>query len=68
MLNLARRVQVSSQQLGEGLAALGLSGDQHVIVHSSLKSFGTLDGGVQTLLDTLERCTRTLVADRKSVV
>jgi len=62
MLNLARRVQVSSQQLGEGLAALGLFGDQHVIVHSSLKSFGTLDGGAQTLLDMLERCTRTLVA------
>ena len=62
MLNLARRVQVTSQQLDEGLAALGLSGDQHVIVHSSLKSFGTLDGGAGTLLGALERCAATVVA------
>jgi aminoglycoside 3-N-acetyltransferase len=66
MLNLARRVQVSSQQLDEGLAALGLTGAEHLIVHSSLKSFGTLEGGpssggADTLLSALERRTATLV-------
>ncbi len=62
MLNLARRVQVSPQQLDEGLASLGLTGAQHVIVHSSLRSFGALDGGVETLLSRLEQHTATLVA------
>jgi aminoglycoside 3-N-acetyltransferase len=62
MLNLARRLSVSPQQLDEGLASLDLSGTQHLIVHSSLKSFGTLEGGAQTLLSALERRTATLVA------
>jgi len=62
MLNLARRLSVSPQQLGEALASLGLNGTQHVIVHSSLKSFGMLEGGVSTLLDGLETATATLVA------
>lgn len=62
MLNLARRLSVSPQQLGEALASLGLNGTQHVIVHSSLKSFGTLEGGVSTLLEGLETATATLVA------
>ena len=62
MLNFARRVHVTPHQLDEGLAALGLNGEQHLIVHSSLKSFGTLDGGADTLLSALERRTATLVA------
>ncbi|WP_407570417.1 AAC(3) family N-acetyltransferase [Deinococcus altitudinis] len=62
MLNLARRVQVSPQQLREALSSLGLTGTQHLIVHSSLKSFGTLEGGVETLLGELEHATATLLA------
>ncbi|GGJ82299.1 AAC(3) family N-acetyltransferase [Deinococcus aquiradiocola] len=62
MLNLARRVQVTPQQLDEGLSSLGLSGAEHLIVHSSLRSFGTLEGGADTLLRGLERSTATLVA------
>lgn len=62
MLNLARRVSVSPQQLDEGLEALGLDGRQHLIVHSSLKSFGLLEGGADALLDALDRHTATLVA------
>ena len=62
MLNLARRVQVSPQQFSEALTALGLTGTQHLIVHSSLKSFGTLEGGADTLLGELEHATATLVA------
>ncbi len=62
MLNLARRVSVSPLQLREALASLGLTGAQHLIVHSSLKSFGTLEGGADTLLGELEHATATLVA------
>ncbi|WP_424949457.1 AAC(3) family N-acetyltransferase [Deinococcus sp.] len=62
MLNLARRLPVSPQQLAEALESLGLDGTQHLIVHSSLKSFGTLEGGAGTLLGELERHTATLVA------
>lgn len=62
MLNLARRVHVTPRQLDEGLSALGLNGSQHVIVHSSLRSFGMLEGGAVTLLHGLERHVATLVA------
>ncbi|ULH15790.1 AAC(3) family N-acetyltransferase [Deinococcus sp. KNUC1210] len=62
MLNLARRVHVTPRQLDEGLSALGLDGSQHVIVHSSLKSFGLLEGGASTLLHELGRHTATLAA------
>ena len=47
MLNLLRRPAVTPAELDEGLRALGLDGSQHVIVHASLKSFGTLDGGAR---------------------
>ncbi|MDV6373836.1 AAC(3) family N-acetyltransferase [Deinococcus arenicola] len=62
MLNLLRKPAVHVAELDEGLAALGLDGTQHLIVHASLKSFGTLDGGVRALADTLWRRTATLVA------
>ena len=62
MLNLARRVQVTPQGLDEGLSALGLNGSQHLIVHSSLRSFGQLEGGAATLLHALTRRSATLVA------
>jgi len=62
MLNLARRLSVSPVSFKKKLASLGLNGTQNVIVHSSLKSFGTLEGGVGTLLDGLETATATLVA------
>ncbi|WP_029477440.1 AAC(3) family N-acetyltransferase [Deinococcus frigens] len=62
MLNLLRKPAVQAAELDEGLAALGLDGTQHLIVHASLKSFGTLDGGARALVDTLWRRTATLVA------
>ncbi len=62
MLNLLRKPAVTSAELDGGLADLGLDGAQHVIVHASLKSFGTLDGGAKALVDTLQRRTATLVA------
>ncbi|RJF73540.1 aminoglycoside N(3)-acetyltransferase [Deinococcus cavernae] len=62
MLNLLRKPTVGPLDLDEGLAALGLDGTQHVIVHASLKSFGTLEGGARTVVDTLLARTATLVA------
>ncbi|GGS14973.1 AAC(3) family N-acetyltransferase [Deinococcus knuensis] len=62
MLNLLRRPAVTPAELDEGLRALGLDGSQHVIVHASLKSFGTLDGGARTVVDALAARTATLVA------
>lgn len=62
MLNLLRRSTVTPQELDEGLDQLGLNGTQHVIVHASLKSFGTVEGGARALVDALEAHTSTLVA------
>ncbi|WP_221090654.1 AAC(3) family N-acetyltransferase [Deinococcus aquaedulcis] len=62
MLNLLRRPAVTPAELDEGLAALGLDGSQHVIVHASLKSFGTLDGGAKAVVDALAARTATVVA------
>ncbi|UBV41708.1 AAC(3) family N-acetyltransferase [Deinococcus taeanensis] len=62
MLNLLRRPPVSPAELDEGLRALGLNGTQHVIVHASLKSFGTLDGGARTVVDALGQAAATVVA------
>lgn len=62
MLNLLRRPALSSADLDRGLAELGLDGSQHLIIHASLKSFGSLDGGARAVVDALQRHTATLVA------
>lgn len=62
MLNLLRKPTATPDQLATGLAELGLNGEQHVIVHASLKSFGRLEGGARTVVDTLEQHTATLIA------
>lgn len=62
MLNLLRKAPVTPAELDAGLAELGLDGTQHVIVHASLKSFGQLEGGSRTLVDTLTARTATVVA------
>ena len=61
MLNLARRSHVTSSVLDEGLEGLGLDGRQHLIVHSSLRSFGTLEGGAAGLLGALQGHAATVV-------
>ncbi|MFC6617342.1 AAC(3) family N-acetyltransferase [Deinococcus radiophilus] len=53
---------VGAPDLQAGLAELGLDGTQHVLAHASLRSFGRLEGGSRTLVDTLQRCTATLAA------
>lgn len=62
MLNLLRRPALSAADLDLGLAGLGLDGSQHLIVHASLNSFGSLDGGARAVVDTLQRRAATLVA------
>ena len=62
MLNMMRRPQVTAPMIGEGLSALGLDGRQHVIVHASLRAFGQVEGGAQTLLGALTERTATLSA------
>ncbi|GAA3994311.1 AAC(3) family N-acetyltransferase [Deinococcus rubellus] len=62
MLNMLRRPQVTAAMIAEGLAALGLDGSQHAIVHASLRSFGQVEGGTAALLGELRRHTATLSA------
>jgi aminoglycoside N3'-acetyltransferase len=49
---------LSHNDIRQAIHALGLS-DQPICVHSSLRSFGTVEGGVDTVLDGLlaEDCT-----------
>ena len=42
---------VTKQLVKETLAGLGLKPDDAVIIHSSLKSFGIVDGGADTIID-----------------
>ncbi|MEF2277534.1 AAC(3) family N-acetyltransferase [Deinococcus sp. YIM 134068] len=62
MLNLLRKPPVTPADLDEGLAALGLDGSQHAIVHASLKSFGQVEGGARAMVDTLAGRAATVVA------
>ena len=62
VLNILRRLAVTPAELDGALAALGLDGSQSVMVHASLRSFGSLEGGAKTAVDTLLARTNTLVA------
>ena len=44
---------MNKQQLIEGFTALGLKPGMHVMVHSSLSSFGHVEGGADTVIDAL---------------
>lgn len=57
-----RRTTVTAAELDQGLRALGLSGQEHLIVHASLRSFGHLEGGAKAAVDLLAERTATLVA------
>lgn len=62
VLNLLRKPTVTARDLDEGLSGLGLDGTQDVIVHASLRAFGTVEGGAPALVDALARRCRTVVA------
>ncbi len=46
-------MEVTKEILKEKLSALGLKRGMNIIVHSSLKSFGKVDGGADTVIDAL---------------
>lgn len=54
--------EVTAADLAAGLRSLGLDGTQHLMVHASLRSFGRLEGGEETLLNALEQSAATLLA------
>ena len=37
----------------QGLADMGLTGQETILIHSSMKSIGPVDGGADTVLDAL---------------
>ncbi len=41
----------SKQQLKDQLESMGLKGDETILIHSSMKSIGEVDGGVDAVLD-----------------
>nr|WP_256487985.1 AAC(3) family N-acetyltransferase [Deinococcus sp. HSC-46F16] len=59
---MRRKPVVTPSDLGEGLATLGFSGSEHVMVHASLRSFGQLEGGAKAVVDALAERTATVVA------
>ena len=43
----------TKNQLKEQLKNMGLAGNETILVHSSMKSIGAVDGGADTVLDAL---------------
>jgi aminoglycoside 3-N-acetyltransferase len=41
----------SKQQLKDQLESMGLKGDETILIHSSMKAIGAVDGGADTVLD-----------------
>lgn len=41
----------NKQQLKDQLKSMGLKGDETILIHSSMKSIGEVDGGADTVLD-----------------
>src|SRR2546430_8845016 len=51
---------LSREAIASGLRALGLEAGSLVLVHSSLRSLGWVDGGAQTVIDRSEEHTSEL--------
>lgn len=47
---------IEKQDIVDGLKELGLSSGHHVLVHSSLSSFGHVIGGAEAVIDALLEC------------
>ena len=41
----------NKQQLKDQLESMGLKGDETILIHSSMKAIGAVDGGADTVLD-----------------
>ena len=46
-------MELTKEMLKEGFASLGIKPGTNLIVHSSLKSFGKVDGGADTVIDAI---------------
>ena len=46
-------MKISKEMIKEGLTALGIKPGMKLMVHSSLKSFGEVEDGADTVLDAL---------------
>ena len=53
-MNMQSTLTVSLSDITSGLDVLGVDAGDHVIVHSSLKSFGRVESGPGTVIDALE--------------
>ncbi len=53
---------VTTDEIADGLRQLGLDRSSSVIVHSSLKSFGSVDGGAEAVCDALTGICGTVLA------
>ena len=42
----------TKNNLKEQLSSMGLCGDETILIHSSMKSIGEVEGGADTVLDT----------------
>jgi aminoglycoside 3-N-acetyltransferase len=52
---VSRRMQVTTEQIVEGIRKLGVRPGDLLLAHSSLKSFGTVEGGADAVADALVR-------------
>ena len=55
---------LSVHEITEGLTRVGLKAGDHIVVHSSLSSFGKVSGGADTIIDAL----KTVVTESGTVV
>ena len=49
-----QELPLSRDDLVHGLRRIGLRAGYHVVVHSSLSSFGYVEGGADAVIDALE--------------
>ncbi|KQX48831.1 MULTISPECIES: AAC(3) family N-acetyltransferase [unclassified Paenibacillus] len=47
---------LTKQSLVESFRRLGIQNGTHLVIHSSLRSLGSIDGGAETVLDALLEC------------
>ena len=47
---------LTQQQIEDGLRALGVMSGMMLEVHSSLSSFGPVEGGAETVIRALKKC------------
>ena len=58
-------MQYTKKHLKEQLYQMGLNGTETILIHSSMKAIGDVEGGAETVLDAwMEKATRFLTAKK----